>query len=89
MKRKAEQEQSLKKKQDFKNWSKIFSHEKPLYVKKEEEFIEKTLIPEIYNRRDKLLEIKMERKPIDMNDINDHDERYMEYKRDVAIRNEA
>lgn len=35
------------------------------------------------------MEIKLERKPIDVSEINDHEEKYLDQKRDIAVRIEA
>ena len=44
-KRHRDREDLKRKKDEIKEWSKIFQKEKPLYVRKEEEFIENYIIP--------------------------------------------
>lgn len=89
MKRKMEEDQLNRKKQDYNKWSKMYAQEQPLHVRKEIQYFKNLVQPEINKRAERLLEIKLERKPIDMGEINDHEEKYLDQKRDIAVRIEA
>ena len=75
-----------KKKSEIAQWSKLFQKEKPLHIRKEEEYFVNVVIPDLYEKQEKLLQKKMEMRPIDIQEIEQHDERYMEFKRDDMAR---
>lgn len=51
--------------------------------------VRKLIIPEIEDRHKKLMQIKANNKPIDFGEINQHEKRYMDYKKDESIRQKA
>ena len=84
-----EKEKDRLKRLEYLEWVKSFQREKPLELEREEEFRMRVLIPELEEQHKKLMTIKAEHRPIDPEDLADHEEKYLEFKKDNAIRKRA
>lgn len=49
----------------------------------------RVIIPELEEKHKKLMTIKAEHRPIDPEQLADHEEKYLEFKKDNAIRKRA
>lgn len=77
------------KKEQFKEWIKQYQRQKPLQLEKEEQFRAKVLIPQLEERQKKLMTIRAEHKPIDNDQILQHESKYLDFKKDDQIRKKA
>jgi hypothetical protein len=84
-----EKERERVKRLEYQEWVRSFQREKPLELEREEEFRMKVIIPELEEQHKKLMTIKAEHRPIDPEELIDHEEKYLEFKKDNAIRKRA
>lgn len=82
-------QQEEEKKRQFQEWIREYQREKPLELEREEEFRAKVLIPELEERHKKLMTIRAEHRPIDNEELAEHEAKYLDFRKDDGIRKKA